>query len=322
MAGTSWTPRKSSRSAISLHAALVARRFYLDGLQKNDIADEFGVSRFKVARLLDEAKAAGIVRIYVDMPSDVDVELGERLASEYGLRHALVTRVPSESPQSADIMMASLAADYVMSSLSPDDVLGISWGTSVAQVVDEIDVLPAVDIVQMVGGVRSSALDTNGTELVRRLSHVGRGRAFPLMAPLLVDSATTATALRTEAAVSQAMNQFDRLTMALVGIGSWNPARSSLMSELTSVDREALVAAGAVADVSAVVLGASGEPVNSTVAARSLAISFEQLQAIPTVVAVAGGVDKTAAVKATLASGMVDVLVTDSVVATKILAPE
>ena len=39
--------------------ASVARRYYLDGKSKIEIADEFKLSRFKVARLLDDARSSG-----------------------------------------------------------------------------------------------------------------------------------------------------------------------------------------------------------------------------------------------------------------------
>ena len=38
-------------------SASVARRYYLDGRSKIEIAEEFGLSRFKVARLIDLARA-------------------------------------------------------------------------------------------------------------------------------------------------------------------------------------------------------------------------------------------------------------------------
>src|SRR5688500_12716080 len=39
--------------------ATVARRFYLEGVSKIDIAAELGMSRFKVARMLDRARETG-----------------------------------------------------------------------------------------------------------------------------------------------------------------------------------------------------------------------------------------------------------------------
>ena len=63
-------------SSSLLEAALIARRYYLDGKQKNEIAQELGISRFKVARLLDDARDAGIVDIRITVPTDVDLERG------------------------------------------------------------------------------------------------------------------------------------------------------------------------------------------------------------------------------------------------------
>jgi hypothetical protein len=43
----------------------VARRYYLQEQSKVDIAALLGISRFKVARLLDEARSTGLVRIEI-----------------------------------------------------------------------------------------------------------------------------------------------------------------------------------------------------------------------------------------------------------------
>ncbi|GAA4949124.1 hypothetical protein GCM10023238_14300 [Streptomyces heliomycini] len=57
----------------TLLAAAVARRFYLEQRSKVEIAKEFGISRFKVARLLDAAVAHDIVRIDITVPAEIDV---------------------------------------------------------------------------------------------------------------------------------------------------------------------------------------------------------------------------------------------------------
>ncbi len=49
--------------AATALAADVARRYYIDGATKSEIAGELGLSRFKVARVLDQARTSGLVRI-------------------------------------------------------------------------------------------------------------------------------------------------------------------------------------------------------------------------------------------------------------------
>src|SRR3954468_14870742 len=76
--------------------ATVARRYYLEGASKSDIATELGVSRFKVARLLDHARATGLVRIELHSPGAIDLDLSVRVSAAYGLRHCVVIDAPED----------------------------------------------------------------------------------------------------------------------------------------------------------------------------------------------------------------------------------
>jgi DNA-binding transcriptional regulator LsrR (DeoR family) len=57
--------------------AEVARRYYLDNTSKVDIAKQLDLSRFKVARLLEDARSRGIVQIQIKNPSPIDRSLSE-----------------------------------------------------------------------------------------------------------------------------------------------------------------------------------------------------------------------------------------------------
>ena len=65
-------------------AASIARRHYVDGRTKIEIADEFRLSRFKVARLLEAARAQGLVRIEIGHAGTIDVDTSGRLAERFG----------------------------------------------------------------------------------------------------------------------------------------------------------------------------------------------------------------------------------------------
>ncbi|MFC6356120.1 sugar-binding transcriptional regulator [Luethyella okanaganae] len=307
------------RPAVSLEAAIVARRYYLDDKQKNEIAAELGLSRFKVARLLDEAKASGIVRIYVDMPADIDLPIGEELARAFGIHRAIVVRTIDQAPDATGSLIGEAAAQYLGGIVGSDDVLGISWGTSLTGLVDAVATLAPADVVQMVGGVRAAAMDVSGVELVRRLTRKTGGRAYPLHAPLLVRSASMAEELRGDPSLADSIDRFARLSIALVGIGSWQPPKSSLYGEFTETERAQLLAAGAVADVCAVVFDADGVALRSPALERAIGISSDELRAVPEVIALAGGEQKIAAISAALRSGVITTLVTDSRTASALL---
>ena len=76
--------------------ATIARRYYLEGRSKIELAQEFGLSRFKIARILDEAVQQGIVHISISLPAEIDSELSESLRRRYARRRAVVVGTADE----------------------------------------------------------------------------------------------------------------------------------------------------------------------------------------------------------------------------------
>ncbi|MGK9147140.1 hypothetical protein KXS11_05890 [Plantibacter flavus] len=302
--------QRRARPQVSLEAALVARRYYIDDRQKSEIAEELGLSRFKVARLLDEAKASGIVRISIDMPAEIDVPLGEELAAAFSLSRAIVVRTFGDDASRGPVLGAA-AADYLATAIGPEDVLGISWGSTLTYTVDAVSSIAAAAVVQLVGGVRAGRLQASGVDLVRRLSEKTGGGAYPLHAPLLVRTPEMAQQLRTDPSLAEAIGRFPTLTKALVGIGSWQPPKSSLFEEFDADERETLLADGAAADICTLVFDENGTALDSTPLSRSVGITLDELRRLPEVIAVAGGPAKANAIAAALRSGTVDTIVTD-----------
>lgn len=308
------------RTASMLEAALVARRYYLDGKQKSEIAQELGLSRFKVARLLDDARAAGIVRISIELPTTIDLDLGERVAAKYGIRRAIVVHAEPGSPDATAASIGQAAAEHIAGVLAEDDVLGLAWGRSLTVMADALQGQSGADVVQLVGGVRGAGVAVSGVELVRRVAERTGGTAHPLHAPLVVGSSAMAQELLRDPALSDARDRFDRLTVCAFGIGSWeSPAQSALFNELSHEDRAELRRLGVVADVCGIPIDANGQPVRAEVAERIVGIGLDELRRVPEVVVMAGGPTKQAAIAAVLQTGIVATLVTDATAAERLV---
>src|SRR5919204_971361 len=100
--------------------AQVPRLHYLRGLSKQEVAARLGISRFRVARLLAAARAAGVVRIEIRGEVDQADEAAAALERSFGLQHAVVARAAEDVP--------ALAAAWLPQLLAPDAVVGIAWG--------------------------------------------------------------------------------------------------------------------------------------------------------------------------------------------------
>src|SRR3954451_10132293 len=103
--------------------ATVARRYYFDGESKSDIAEELGLSRFKVARLLDQARSSGLVRIELDYRGEINLDLSARVSTAYGLKHCLVIDSPEDDDALLRMNLGRAGAGLLSEILGPDDVL-------------------------------------------------------------------------------------------------------------------------------------------------------------------------------------------------------
>src|SRR3954453_354333 len=100
----------------------IARRYYLEGMSKVDIADEFGLSRFKVARLLDSARETGLVRIEIRHHGEIDVDLSAHTRDRFRLRHAVVVDTPDDDAQSLHGHLGRSADRLLAEIITPQDV--------------------------------------------------------------------------------------------------------------------------------------------------------------------------------------------------------
>jgi DNA-binding transcriptional regulator LsrR (DeoR family) len=303
-----------------LVAALAARRFYVDGRTKKQIGDELGVSRFKVARLLDQALRDGTVRIDIDVPPEIDLDLSERLTARFGLRQTIVVRAAEADPAAMRRQLSRVCAAVMAERLSDDDVLGVSWGQTLHALADVLPPLPHAEVVQMVGSVPTTDLRVNSLDLLRRLGERTHGAVHALHVPMIVDSPELAASLRSADYVASTLAAFPSITCAVVGVGAWTPDGSSVRGALPESLVADLDAAGAVADICSTVLDATGTVVGGTaVADRSIAITTTQLRAIPDVIALAGGAGKAAAIAAAMKAGLLHRLITDTSAAQALL---
>jgi DNA-binding transcriptional regulator LsrR (DeoR family) len=300
--------------------ASVARRYYLDGRSKVEIAEEFALSRFKVARLLDDARTSGLVRIEIGHPGVVDVELSGRLMEALGLTHCVVTDTPDDHPESLRDHLGAAAAELLSEVVTPDDVLGLSWARSVSAMATSLRVLATVPVVQLTGALARPGADDSSIELVREVARVAGGPAYFFYAPMAVSDAATARALRQQPEVARAFLLIGSVTKAVAGVGAWEPEQSTLYDATGETERAYLKRLGVCADVSGVLVDAHGDPVPADLTERMIGITAAQMKAVPEVIGIVYGMAKVHAALAAVRGGLVNSLVTHSTLAAALIA--
>ncbi len=311
----------NGRPLEDMQTVLVAQRYFIERRTKRDIAQELGLSRFKVARLIESSLKSGLVRIEINKPAEVDVELSSDLRSKYSLNNSLVLDVPDLPSHATREHLGALGASFIGELLEPSDVIGIAWGRTLNVVAGALPMLPSSSVVQIVGGMPYLDTSLDSSDLVRRVAARTGGDVYPLLAPLLLQEAEAAATLRREPTVRRTLQMFSRLNKAIVGIGSWDPPSSRLLEVLSEEDRSRALQLGVQADICALMFRPDGSLVENGFAPRSISIGLDELRAVPEVIAVAGGTDKARAIHAVLRSGIVSTLVTDGGAARVLLEP-
>lgn len=299
--------------------ASVARRYYLDGRSKIEIASEFGLSRFKVARLLDDARASGLVRIEIGHPGVLDIELSGQLMEVLGLQHCVVTDAPDEDPVATREHLGVAAAELLTELITPDDVLGLSWARSVSAMATAVKRLATVPVVQLTGALSRPGVDESSIELVRDVARVSGGPAYYFYAPMAVPDAATARAMRRQPEVAQALARIGTVTKAVAGVGAWAPEQSTLYDATGEAERTELAGRGVCADVSGILIDAQGGSVPAALSKRMIGITAEQMIAIPEVIGIVYGMAKVDALIAAVRGGLVNSVVTHSTLARAVL---
>lgn len=306
--------------ASSSLATQVARLFFDRGMTKVEIATHLGISRFRVARLLDGALARGLVRIeYRDAPAE-DRTLATALEDRFGLDLCAVA--------TGEAGVTRLAGSVIDGLIGPNDVVGIAWGSTLAALLREIPPRPAsqIEVVQLAGSSVRFDRGRDAGELARMLADRLGASFRAIYAPAFVERPALRAALLSEPEIAATVARFSVVTLAIVGIGAMPvadlDAASSLLRSgvLDDADIARLAKAGAIGDLVVHPFAADGRFVATDLAARAIAIGVDELRAVRRVVAVAAGTRKADAIRGALRTGAVRMLVTDGPTARAVLA--
>jgi deoxyribonucleoside regulator len=286
-----------------------------------EIARSRGLHPSTVSRFLKRAREEGIVRIDITRPRHPDDANAQALAERYGLRRAIVVPAAGEEILSR---VAASAARYVSGLLVNGMRFSISWGSTLHAVVRAMrpSTVSGLEMGQLMGGVGYASPGIQGHELLGQLAGLfPHTRVHYLDAPAIVDSALVRGALLRERSIRSALDFAANSELALVGIGTVD-GDSPLVryGHLRPSDRERIVSEGAVGNICARLFTLQGSPVDDELDQRTIAVEWDQIAKIPTVVAVACGGDKRDAIKGALLTGCVNALITDSTTASLILS--
>ena len=284
-----------------------SRLYYELGETQNAIAEQLGVTRPQVSRLLKRARAEGIVEIRIIDRLTAESPAADALRRSYGLDAVHLAPTIAGPDDLTRRMVGRLAAEVLRGALRTGATVGVGDGASIAATaaaLEETATPVALTVVPLCGGYWSTGPER---EPYRRIADALGAQARGLMAPGLVDDAATKRSLVAHAGVRSIIELWDRLDVAVFGIGgpAWSVSRVGEQMEQQLEDE------GAVGEVLVAPFDLDGQFVCPTLRERVIALDARRLARIPVAIGVASGESKVRPILGALRAGTVRQLVTD-----------
>jgi DNA-binding transcriptional regulator LsrR (DeoR family) len=306
--------------------ARVAQMYHIEGKRQSEIADLLRMSQATVSRMLKRAEQEEIVRTTVIPPQGTFADLETAIRARYNLTEAIVIDCSEDRDGAIMARIGEAAAHFLEVTLQQDEVIGVSsWSQTILRMVDNIHPMKGTKakyVVQVLGGMGDASVQTHATELTARLARLTGGEPRLLLVQGVTSSRDAKLVMLGDPVVRGTMDLFDRLTLAVIGIGAVEP--SELLARSGNVfskeEMSMLYDAGAVGEISFRFFDRGGRQVITPLDERVIGISLQELRKADRVMALAGGASKTEAIAGALRLGIIDILVTDKFTAARLTA--
>lgn len=292
----------------------VAKLYYESDMSQQKIADELGISRPSVSRLLQHAKDQGFVQIKIVDPTDLKLSLGEQLCKKYQLKDAIVANAPLDKAHEIKKAIGEAAAAYLWNIVKDNDVIGLGWGSSLYQMALHLKSKPVkgVQVVQLKGGISYSKANTYAHEIVTLVAAAFSAKGVFLPIPVMFDNMEVKRLVEHDKYVRHILDMGKRANIAVVTVGK--ASSESILFHLgyyiDEKDRE-LLSRKAAGDLCSRFYDDEGNIVDEELNARTVGLPLEEFKKKDMRVLIAGGKEKIRAIHAALQAGYPNVLVTD-----------
>ena len=299
-------------------AARAAWMSYVGGITQDEIAQQLGVSRPGVQRLLALARQEGLVKVRVDHPISACMAMAAAIRDRFSLHYCDVVPSDADAPGDAAYYLAVAGAERLSRLVERSEPLTLALGTgrSVRATVEALSRIerPQHRFVSLVGNVARDG-SANRYDGVMVLADKTGGERFLLPAPVVAGSTEEKAAMQQQH-LFQAITEVARCAEAgFIGIGKIDRQATLFQDHfITEAELEELLDLDAVGELLGWPMNARGELIDCSTSRRITSLPLEML-AGQSLVALAGGQNKAMAILAALRGGWLKGLVTDEIAA-------
>jgi DNA-binding transcriptional regulator LsrR (DeoR family) len=201
--------------------AKVSHMYYNEGKTQTEIADYFSSTRFKVSKWLQDARNENIVEITIHNSNNRNTKLENIFKQNFPLTNVIILENQYMPFTDTLRQLGKLGAEYINKIVTPNSTIGVFWGKTLYNVINEIkpeQFLP-ITAVQMAGSVAKDNPNVDSQELVKTLAAAYNGKYKFLFAPLYVQDDYIRDKIVNEPVIKDTLDYGKKADIILTGIG-------------------------------------------------------------------------------------------------------
>ena len=218
--------------------------------------------------------------------------------------------------ESAKKLVALEGARYLQRIIKKNDVLGITWGSTIYRLINYLNPAQKVDatFVTLHGSIACCRNELDVRILVLRMAKAFSGMHYYLLTEALMSSKKAADIIKQEKNNKKVFQMFDNINISINGTGSFYPELNSVLAKPEFMSKEELgwlQEQSVVGDIALRFFDKDGKECKTELADRMITIGFEQFKKIDTKITIASGGYKAQTVLSALKGKLIDVLIID-----------
>lgn len=299
----------------------IAYWYYTLGLTQDEIAKRLSFTRQKVNQIISSLPDLDVVSINIHGYEKDNVELECKMEQRFGLKQAIVATDYGDS-NTAVYKVTNVAAQYMDEIIQQGNIIGVSWGHTLAMVVDQMSYKKRNDcrVVQLMGAQNIEQSVEKSDEIVRGIANKLDCPSYMLYAPVVLEYAETKEWLLKERSIKASYELMKKCDVALLGVGELSEdATMCTRGHITKTDVKVLREKGFVGDIAMNPVRKDGSWDDCPISDRLLNADMECLKEIKNTILVAYGEKKVEAIQAVLCSQCVDTLIIDETTARQVV---
>ena len=300
----------------------VAKLYYRSDFSQQKIAQELGVSRPSISRLLQYAKDKGYVSIQIVDPVEDMSNMEQRLRDKLHLKDVKIASATINDEEEIKKYISIAAAKYLDGIIKNGDIIGVGWGTTLYNMSQSLEHRPikGAQVVQLEGGVSNSEWNNYSREILENFANTYNTVAQYLPLPVIFANKETKEQVDKDRYIKRVLELGRHANIALFSVGTVRPNALFFRLGYTDIEEQEKIQKNSVGDICSRFFDVEGRVCNRDLDERTVGITLNELKDKEYSIMISGGEAKIPAIRAALKGRYANVLITDQFTGKALLA--